>query len=127
MTPNNGVSDLQARELRAITNYTLYDQPIRLLQLLRLRVRLGFTVASRYDAQGYRILADAKGASVHLTQVDREWVDPSRTTYGIYFYSEDVEALAAEFGQRADPKPWGLREFAIGDPSGTLVRVGWPS
>ena len=89
--------------------------------------RLGCTVASRYDAQGYRILADARGASVHLTQVDREWVDPSRTAYGIYFYSEDVEALAAEFGQRADPKPWGLREFAIGDPSGTLVRVGWPS
>ena len=88
--------------------------------------RLGFALASRYDAQGYRILADAKGASVHLTRVDRGSIDPSTTAYGIYFYSEDVEALAAEFGQRADPKPWRLREFAIGDPSGTLVRIGWP-
>jgi catechol 2,3-dioxygenase-like lactoylglutathione lyase family enzyme len=88
--------------------------------------RLGFALVSRYEAEGYRILADAKGASVHLTGVDREWVDPSRTAYGIYFYSEDVDALAAEFRQRADPKPWGLREFSIGDPSGTLVRVGWP-
>jgi hypothetical protein len=89
--------------------------------------RLGFAVLSRYEAEGYRILADAKGASVHLTQVDREWVDPARTAYGIYFYSEDVDALAAEFGLDAESKPWGLREFVIGDPSGTLVRIGWPS
>lgn len=49
--PNNGVSDLQARELRAISNYVLYDQPVRFYQLLRLKVRLGFNVAERTWSQ----------------------------------------------------------------------------
>jgi catechol 2,3-dioxygenase-like lactoylglutathione lyase family enzyme len=88
--------------------------------------RLGFAVASRYDVQGYRILRDSSGASVHLTKVDPGWVDADRNAHGVYLYSKDVEALAAEFGQTADPKPWGLREFAVSDPAGTLVRVGWP-
>ena len=88
--------------------------------------RLGFALASRYDAQGYRILHDEAGASVHLTKVDAGWVDPARNAHGVYLYSRDVDALAEEFGSRADPKPWGLREFAVSDPVGTLVRVGWP-
>jgi catechol 2,3-dioxygenase-like lactoylglutathione lyase family enzyme len=88
--------------------------------------RLGFAVASRYDAQGYRILRDPAGASVHLTKVDPGWVDAERNAHGIFFYSKDVDALAEEFGRTADPKPWGLREFAVSDPAGTLVRVGWP-
>ena len=88
--------------------------------------RLGFSLVSRYDAQGYRILRDEAGASVHLTKVDAGWVDPDRNAHGVYFYSEDVGTLAAEFETSADPKPWGLREFAVSDPVGTLVRVGWP-
>src|SRR5215207_7975804 len=59
--------------------------------------RLGFALASRYDAHGYRILRDPAGASVHLTKVDRGWVDADRNAHGVYFYSKDVEALAAEF------------------------------
>ena len=88
--------------------------------------RLGFALVSRYDAQGYRILRDSAGASVHLTKVDPGWVDPERNAHGLYFYSKDVDALAGKFGQTADQKPWGLREFAVSDPVGTLVRVGWP-
>lgn len=45
--PNNGLSDLHTRELRTIGNYAFYDQPIRMLQLFRLKVRLGFTVAEK--------------------------------------------------------------------------------
>ena len=67
-----------------------------------------------------------KGASIHLTRVDPGSVDPERNAHGIYFYAEDVEALAAAMGCRAEHKPWGLIEFAISDPDGTLVRVGWP-
>lgn len=87
--------------------------------------RLGFAVTSIYDAHGYRILHDPHGASVHLTRVEPGWIDPERNTHGLYFYSENVEALAADFGCRAEAKPWGLREFAVSDPDGTLVRVGW--
>jgi catechol 2,3-dioxygenase-like lactoylglutathione lyase family enzyme len=89
--------------------------------------RLGFALASRYDAQGYRILRDPAGASVHLTKIDAGWVDADRNAHGIYLYSEDVDALAEEFGCTAQPKPWGLREFAVSDPLGTLVLVGWPA
>ena len=89
--------------------------------------RLGFAATSTYEAHGYRILHDPLGASVHLTRVDREWVDPKRNAHGLYLYSENVEALAAGFGCRAQIKPWGLREFAVSDPDGTLVRVGWPA
>ncbi len=51
LDPANGLSDLERRELRAVSNYTLYDEPIRLLRLLRFRTRFGFTVAERTKAQ----------------------------------------------------------------------------
>ena len=89
--------------------------------------RLGFAPTSVYAVQGYRILHDAGGASIHLTRVDAEWIDPERNAHGIYFYSEDVAEIAERFGLRAEPKPWGLREFAVVDPDGTLIRIGWPA
>ncbi len=89
--------------------------------------QLGFQVTSIYPHDGYRILHDRKGASIHLTQVDPGWVVPERNAHGIYFYAEDVEVLAIAMGCSIEPKPWGLIEFAVSDPSGTLVRIGWPS
>ncbi len=87
--------------------------------------RLGFAATSIFDAHGYRILHDRAGASVHLTRVDPGWVDPEQNAHGLFIYSEEVEALAARLGCRVETKPWGLREFAVSDPDGTLVRVGW--
>jgi hypothetical protein len=26
-----------------------------------------------------------------------------------------------------EDKPWGMYEFSLSDPDGTLVRIGWPS
>lgn len=89
--------------------------------------RLGFEATSTYETHGYRILHDSGGASIHLTRVDPGSVDPHRNAHGLYLYSEDVEALATMFGSRAEIRPWGVKEFAISDPDGTLVRVGWPS
>jgi tRNA nucleotidyltransferase (CCA-adding enzyme) len=51
LDPNNGLSDLEHRELRAVGNYTLYDDPVRLLRLMRFRVRLGFEIAERTRSQ----------------------------------------------------------------------------
>ncbi|MCW5983032.1 MAG: CCA tRNA nucleotidyltransferase [Bryobacteraceae bacterium] len=45
--PANGLGDLQTRELRANSSYSFYDDPSRLLRLIRLRVRLDFTVNER--------------------------------------------------------------------------------
>lgn len=87
--------------------------------------QLGFSVTSDYAAHGYRILDDASGASVHLTRAEPGSLVPERNAHGLYLYSEDVDELAASFGCTADLKPWGLREFAVSDPDGTLVRIGW--
>ncbi len=49
--PTNGLSDLERKEVRAVSNYGFYDAPIRLLRLQRLKVRLGYTVAERTQSQ----------------------------------------------------------------------------
>ncbi len=51
LDPNNGAGDLDHKELRAVSSYTLYDDPIRLLRLVRFRTRLGFTVSDRTKSQ----------------------------------------------------------------------------
>lgn len=51
LDPNNGVGDLERKELRAVSNYTLYDDPIRLLRLMRLKIRLGFNIDERTKMQ----------------------------------------------------------------------------
>ena len=87
--------------------------------------QLGFEVTSAYESYGYRILIDRHGASLHLTRVDPEWMDKDRNAHAIYLYAKDVDGLAQRVGCKAEQKPWGMREFAITDPDGTLVRVGW--
>lgn len=47
LDPTNGLADLQNGELRAVGSYALYDQPVRLLRLIRFRVRLNFRIAER--------------------------------------------------------------------------------
>lgn len=88
--------------------------------------RLGFRLVSDYPHQGYRILEDAAGASLHLTRVGPAGAAPEDNPFGVYLYTEHVRALAEAMGARCEPKPWGLIEFAVSDPDGTLVRVGWP-
>jgi len=51
LDPNNGVGDLERKELRAVSNYTLYDDPVRLLRVLRLKVRLSFNIDERTKMQ----------------------------------------------------------------------------
>lgn len=51
LDPNNGVGDLEHKELRAVSNYTLYDDPVRLLRLQRFKVKLSFTIGERTKMQ----------------------------------------------------------------------------
>jgi tRNA nucleotidyltransferase (CCA-adding enzyme) len=60
LDPMNGLADIERRELRAISNYGFYDDPARLLRLIRLRVRLGFAVEERTSMQ----VANAREAEV---------------------------------------------------------------
>jgi len=51
LDPTNGLADLGRRELRSTHPYVFYDDPSRLLRLVRLRVRLSFTVEDRTGTQ----------------------------------------------------------------------------
>jgi tRNA nucleotidyltransferase/poly(A) polymerase len=59
LDPTNGLGDLSHKELRATSNYALYDDPARVFRLIRLRTRLGFTVDERTMNQ-YRNVREAK-------------------------------------------------------------------
>jgi hypothetical protein len=94
--------------------------------------RLGFarsgdraSVPSESDR--YRILSNDRGGHLHLTDAVEGWLLPGRNPFGLYFYVEDVDAMARGFQKQPEDKPWGMYEFAISDPDETLVRVGWPS
>jgi tRNA nucleotidyltransferase (CCA-adding enzyme) len=47
LDPMNGLADIERKELRAISTYGFYDDPSRLLRLIRFKVRLGFAVEER--------------------------------------------------------------------------------
>jgi tRNA nucleotidyltransferase (CCA-adding enzyme) len=76
LDPTNGLGDLSRRELRAVTNYTLFDDPVRILRLVRLKGRLGFTIEERTLTQ-YRNAREAKleakispaGLEIELRQI----------------------------------------------------------
>jgi catechol 2,3-dioxygenase-like lactoylglutathione lyase family enzyme len=93
--------------------------------------RLGLSVRGDYGT--YRILGDEHGWLLHLSSESPEgWVVPGRNPNGVYLYLEDVDGLAARvsdliIGAGPEHKSWGMYEFALSDPDGTLVRIGWPS
>jgi tRNA nucleotidyltransferase/poly(A) polymerase len=60
LDPMNGLADIERRELRAISSYGFYDDPSRLLRLIRFRVRLGFQTEERTQMQ----VANAREAEV---------------------------------------------------------------
>jgi tRNA nucleotidyltransferase (CCA-adding enzyme) len=51
LDPMNGLADIEHKELRSINPYGFYDDPSRLLRLIRFRVRLGFTIEERTQMQ----------------------------------------------------------------------------
>jgi hypothetical protein len=96
--------------------------------------RLGFQRADGESYAQYRILADERGGRLHLTSTVEGWVLPDRNPFGVYLYSEQVDALASELrdliiekDHAPEHKPWGMYEMSVSDPNGTLVRIGWPS
>ncbi len=59
LDPTNGLGDLSRKELCTTSNYALYDDPSRILRLIRLRTRLAFTVNERTMSQ-YANVREAK-------------------------------------------------------------------
>ena len=88
--------------------------------------RLGFRRHDS-DAGSYRILTHNGGGELHLVAAPPGWLVAGRNPFGVYFYTEDVDTLAARLGIAPEDKPWGMYEFSLSDPDQTMVRVGWPS
>lgn len=92
--------------------------------------RLGFAMTG--GDSGFRILTDGKGWHIALRSAERGWVIPERNSHGIFLYCDDVDAVADRVRdiivEKGAPhrKPWGMYEFAVGDPDGVLVRIGRP-
>jgi tRNA nucleotidyltransferase (CCA-adding enzyme) len=60
LDPMNGLADIERKELRAVSTYGFYDDPTRLLRLVRFRVRMGYTIEERTQMQ----IANAREAEV---------------------------------------------------------------
>jgi catechol 2,3-dioxygenase-like lactoylglutathione lyase family enzyme len=96
--------------------------------------RLGFELRGA-PIERFRYLIIGRGS------VDAPEVDPLTTDFSCYVHARDADALYSEWeriGVRSDRKtgsrlmpPWdtdyGLREFALVDPSGNLIRIGSPA
>jgi len=96
---------------------------------------LGFRAAGWWPSEfgGYAILVRGD-LSMHFFAF--EDLSPAKNYAQCYWRVKDVDALYAECHAAGVPrsgtprlgpvedKPWGMREFAITDPNGNLVRVG---
>jgi len=79
LDPMNGLADLERRELRLTNPYGFYDDPSRLLRLVRFQVRLAFNVEERTQMQ----VANAREAEV-------EKLIPTRV------FGEELKRISAE-------------------------------
>jgi catechol 2,3-dioxygenase-like lactoylglutathione lyase family enzyme len=96
--------------------------------------RLGFQDAGE-DHDDYLILA-RDGVELHFFLWPAH--DPDQCYAGAYLRVSDPATLDAEWGAsdlptsgiprliRVEDKPWGMRELAVIDPDGNLIRVGAP-
>lgn len=93
--------------------------------------RLGFHTVYRDDEY---LLMKREGAEIHFFR--HAALDPAANYGGAYLRPTDINALSREiaalgFPQKGVPrfepaadKPWGMRELAIVDPDGNLIRAG---
>lgn len=93
---------------------------------------LGFSEISRHEA--YLIL---RRDNIELHFFRLEDVDPLSSDHGCYIRASDVDSLHAIFSAAGLPeegtprishapadREWGIREFALVDPHGNLIRCG---
>jgi catechol 2,3-dioxygenase-like lactoylglutathione lyase family enzyme len=93
--------------------------------------RLGFVTI--YIDPDY-LLQTREGAEVHFFH--HPDLDPATNDHGAYLRPSDIDALDAEWAalglpstgiprlERATDKPWGMRELALLDLNGNLIRAG---
>ena len=95
--------------------------------------RLGFEGGAHASDAAYAIL---RRGAVELHFFTHRELVPAESWAGCYIRVSDVESIYKAFSTAQLPprgipridaledKPWGLREFAVVDPDGNLLRVG---
>ncbi|MDX2153252.1 MAG: VOC family protein [Bryobacteraceae bacterium] len=71
-------------------------------------------------------------AELHIFPMD---IDPKESDFMVYLRVTGIEELYEEFKGRGlihpngplQSKPWGMREFSVLDPNGTLLTFGEPA
>jgi catechol 2,3-dioxygenase-like lactoylglutathione lyase family enzyme len=88
---------------------------------------LGFTTVTVYG-DDYSIV-ERGGQEIHFFRHDE--IDPKLNDHGCYLRLRGVDDLYAEYSAlnldritKLEDRPWGMREFAVVDPDGNLLRIG---
>ncbi|HXP89092.1 MAG TPA: hypothetical protein VN841_30500 [Bryobacteraceae bacterium] len=90
--PTNGIGDIERKEIRAIHNYLFYDDPSRMLRMIRFKVRLGYAIDERTRLQ----YENAREAEM-LERIDPEALGVELRHMAKEILSHDlVEALEQE-------------------------------
>ena len=110
--------------MRAVSNYTLYDDPIRLLRLLRFKVRLGFTIEERTKMQydnAREAQLETRIAPEDLLEELRHIANEPNCADIIKLLEEEklLQLVLAGFGRRQAESP-GLAEAAEGAATGPV-------
>lgn len=95
---------------------------------------LGFVPRSDADSHAHQYALLTMGAvELHLRQLGQGEVIPKEhSPAGVYLRVEGVDQVFTQLKQKGslafvfEPtnQPWGMREFAVSDPDGTLLRFG---
>ncbi len=95
--------------------------------------RLGFDGKIWGDPHSYAILSRG---TVEIHFFTHKELRPAESSAGCYIRVSDVEGVFRAFSAAGLPgrgiprvdaledKPWGMREFAMVDPDGNLIRIG---
>jgi len=89
--------------------------------------KLGFKVWSQHDGD-YAIIA-SESREIHFFLMGN--LVPSDSFFGCYWRVDDAVGLYNQYAAAGladlhpiEDKPWGMKEFAIIDPHGNLIRIG---
>ena len=103
-------------------------------QTARFYEGLGFSVASRYQPPDAYLIMRRGGVDLHF--FPHPEFDAAGSYAGCYILVSDVDAWFETANRSGLPRagiprlvdlsdrPWGMREFAVIDPNGSLLRIG---
>lgn len=89
-------------------------------------IRLGFEVL-RHPGYGYLVMRRGK-VEIHMTLLDDSHVAENTACYvrvdDVAAWHNDMQKRGGAKLTELEAKPWGMREFALWDPDGNLIRLG---